>query len=126
MMDCRNFSAERIIDYLMELYPELYNRDNRRRVYIGVTGNIAERLYRHNAKDNLLFCAQTATRWVAAKVETIADELGFEIGDVSPHWKCRVGDFRTYEEASELFMRMKETQSFKEAVIVKSKINVYY
>ncbi len=82
MMDCRNFSAERIIDYLMELYPELYNRDNRRRVYIGVTGNIAERLYRHNAKDNLLFCAQTATRWVAAKVEKIADELGFEIGDV--------------------------------------------
>lgn len=45
---------------------------------------------------------------------------------ISPHWKCRVGDFRTYEEASELFMRMKETQSFKEAVIVKSKINVYY
>lgn len=80
--DCRNFSAEGIVDFFMELYPELYNRDNRRRVYVGATGNIKERLYRHNAKDNLLFCAQTAAQWVAAKVEEIANELGFEIGDV--------------------------------------------
>ena len=81
--DCRDYSAEEIINYFMELYPSLRNPANRRRVYIGVTGNIEERLYRHNAKDNLLFCAQTAALWVAAKVEEIANGLGFEIGDVS-------------------------------------------
>lgn len=42
----------------------------------------------------------------------------------SPHWICRVGDFRTYEEANEVFTQMKGT--FSEAVIVRSKVNVYY
>ena len=81
-LDCRLMSAAEIIDCLIELYPELENPANRRRVYIGVTGNIKNRLYRHNAKNNLLFCAQTAAQWVAAKVEEIAHGLGFEIGDV--------------------------------------------
>lgn len=80
--DCRNYSAEEIIDYFMELYPSLKNPANRRRVYIGVTGNIVERIRRHNAKDNLLFSVQTAAQWVAAKVEELAHRLGFNIGDV--------------------------------------------
>ena len=33
-------------------------------------------------KDEFIFCAQTANQRVAAKVEEIAKELGFEIGDV--------------------------------------------
>lgn len=81
--DCRDYSAEAIIKCFIKQYPELKEKENRRRVYIGVTGNIEERLRRHNAKDNLLFCAQTAAQWVAAKVEEIANGLGFEIGDVS-------------------------------------------
>lgn len=42
----------------------------------------------------------------------------------SPHWICRVGDFRTYEEANEMYSQLKGT--FSEAVIVRSKVNVYY
>lgn len=45
---------------------------------------------------------------------------------VSPHWICRVGDFRTYEEANEVFQQLKQTHSFSEAVIVKSKVYAYY
>ena len=43
-----------------------------------------------------------------------------------PFFKIRVGDFRTYEEANEVFGQLKETGRFREAVIVKSKVNVSY
>jgi hypothetical protein len=42
---------------------------------------------------------------------------------VSPHWLCRVGDFRTNEEAREVLRQIREMGIFREAVIVKSKIN---
>lgn len=42
----------------------------------------------------------------------------------SPHWLCRAGDFRTMEEASEILRQIREMGIFREAVIVKSKINV--
>lgn len=44
----------------------------------------------------------------------------------SPRWICRVGDFKTYEEANEMLRRLKETKKFDEAVIVRSKIVVEY
>ncbi len=43
----------------------------------------------------------------------------------SPHWMCRVGDFRTREEAMELLTTMRETGRFPRAVIVKCKVTVY-
>ena len=42
---------------------------------------------------------------------------------VSPHWLCRVGDFRTNEEAREVLSQIRSMGIFREAVIVKSKIN---
>ncbi len=42
---------------------------------------------------------------------------------VSPHWLCRVGDFQTNEEAREILRQIREMGIFREAVIVKSKIN---
>ena len=45
---------------------------------------------------------------------------------ISPRWICRVGDFRTYEEATDMLRRMRETQKFREASIVKSKIILLY
>lgn len=53
-------------------------------------------------------------------------ELPVYTGFVSPHWMCRVGDFRTREEALEVLTLMRQTGRFAEAVIVKSKVNVYY
>lgn len=45
---------------------------------------------------------------------------------ISPRWVCRVGDFKTREEATEQLRKMRDTQLFNEASIVKSKIYVYY
>lgn len=42
----------------------------------------------------------------------------------SPRWTCRIGDFKTYEEASRMLRLLKETGKFGEAVIVKSKIQI--
>ncbi len=43
---------------------------------------------------------------------------------VSPHWLCRAGDFRTMEEAREVLRQIREMGIFREAVVVKSKVNV--
>ena len=58
------------------------------------------------------------------RVKGYFPELSVYTGFQSPHWICRVGDFRTMEEASEYLHQMRETGRFDEAVIVKSKINV--
>lgn len=44
----------------------------------------------------------------------------------SPRWICRVGDFRTYEEASQVLHEMRATRQFDEALIVKSVILIPY
>lgn len=44
---------------------------------------------------------------------------------ISPRWVCRVGDFKTYEEANDLLKQMQETHRFNEASIVKTQIVVY-
>ena len=51
-------------------------------------------------------------------------QLPVYVNFVSPHWLCRAGDFRTMEEANEMLRQIREMGIFREAVIVKSKINV--
>ena len=43
----------------------------------------------------------------------------------SPRWICRMGNYRTYEEAHDVLTRVKQL-GYPAAVIVKGKINVYY
>ena len=43
----------------------------------------------------------------------------------SPRWICRVGNFRTYEEAHELLQEVQKMGN-KQASIVRGKINVQY
>ena len=45
------------------------------------------------------------------------------ISFISPHWLCRVGDFRTNQEARDVLSQIRAMGIFREAVIVKSKIN---
>lgn len=44
----------------------------------------------------------------------------------SPHWICRVGDFRTYEEANGYLHQLHEIGGFKESAIIKCRIQVGY
>jgi len=41
-----------------------------------------------------------------------------------PRWLCRVGDFRTIEEADAVMREMKRTRNFKEISIVRDQINI--
>ena len=52
-------------------------------------------------------------------------ELSVYTHFISPRWICRVGDFRTNEEARTMLKKMRETKKFREASIVKSQIIVY-
>lgn len=62
---------------------------------------------------------------MGARVKGIYGNLNVYTHFVSPHWICRVGDFKTYEEANEILRHLKETGRFNEATIVKSKIYTY-
>ena len=43
----------------------------------------------------------------------------------SPRWICRMGNYRTYEEAHEVLSRVKR-MGYESAIIVKGKITVQY
>ena len=82
ILDCHEMSAEEIVELMIKLNPDLQSLIKRQKVYVGATGNIEERLSRHNAK-RILFCARTASQRVAAEVERVAAARGFNIGKVT-------------------------------------------
>ena len=43
---------------------------------------------------------------------------------VSPRWLCRIGDFRSIEEADAMMRQLEETGAFKEITIVREQINI--
>ena len=43
----------------------------------------------------------------------------------TPRWICRIGNYRTYEEAYEILKKVKQ-QGYDSAIIVKGKITVQY
>jgi len=67
---------------------------------------------------------KTEARAAGLRFRNSFPELPVYVNFVSPHWKCQAGDFRTMEEASEVLRQIREMDIFREAVIVKSKINV--
>jgi hypothetical protein len=66
---------------------------------------------------------KTEARAAGLRFRNYFPELPVYVSFVSPHWLCRAGDFRTMEEASEVLRQIREMGIFREAVIVKSKIN---
>jgi hypothetical protein len=67
---------------------------------------------------------KTEARAAGLRFRNSFPELPVYVSFASPHWKCQAGDFRTIEEASEILKQIREMGIFREAVIVKSKINV--
>lgn len=63
---------------------------------------------------------------MAGLVRSTFSDVSVYTNFISPRWICRVGDFKTREEAMEMLQRMRETQKFREASIVKSQIVVVY
>lgn len=63
---------------------------------------------------------------ISAQVKEYFPELKVHKYFSSPRWVCRVGDYRTIEEADAVMRRLKGTGVFKEAAIVKDEITVHY
>ena len=63
---------------------------------------------------------------MAGLVRSTFSDVSVYTNFISPRWTCRVGDFKTREEAAEMLHRMRETQKFREATIVKSQIVLLY
>ncbi len=43
----------------------------------------------------------------------------------SPNWRCRVGDFVTYQEATDYLQKFKDAKLSQGAIIVKSEVFIY-
>lgn len=69
---------------------------------------------------------KTEATSMGQRVKNMFPELAVYTHFASPHWICRAGDFRTYEEANEYFQQMKDSGLFTEAVLVRCKVTVYY
>ncbi len=63
---------------------------------------------------------------VASRVTSYFPELETYTFFNPPRWLCRVGDFRSIEEADVMMRKMRATGVFKEVSIVKEQINIYF
>lgn len=70
--------------------------------------------------------AKNAAQEVGNRVRTHFPELAVYTSFTPPRWLCRVGDFRSIEEANAVMRRMRATGMFKEVSIVRDQINVPY
>ena len=61
---------------------------------------------------------------VASRVKEYFPELTVYTSFNPPRWLCRVGDFRSIEEADAMMRRLKATGVFKEVSIVRDQINI--
>ena len=61
---------------------------------------------------------------VGSRVKEYFPELSVYTSFNPPRWLCRVGDFRSIEEADAMMRKLKATGVFKEVSIVKDQINI--
>ena len=61
---------------------------------------------------------------VAEKIKKEFSELSVYTFFLPPRWLCRVGDYRSIEEADAVMRRLKATGNFKEVSIVREQINI--
>lgn len=66
---------------------------------------------------------QTQAQKVGSRVTGMFPELRAYTSFESPHWRCRVGDFITYDDAS-AYMHKIKARGIAEAMVVKSEIYV--
>ena len=61
---------------------------------------------------------------MANKVKEVFPDMPVYAYFQPPRWLCRVGDFRSIEEADAAMRRLKTTGAFKEVSIVREQINI--
>lgn len=68
--------------------------------------------------------ARNEATQMASKVKEYFPDLKTYAFFTSPRWLCRVGDFRSIEEADAMMRKLRATGVFKEVSIVKDQINI--
>ncbi|WP_455586236.1 SPOR domain-containing protein [Bacteroides sp.] len=68
--------------------------------------------------------AKTEAYNIAAKIKEYFPDLPIYSFFNPPRWLCRVGDFRSIEEADAMMRKLRATGVFKEVSIVKDQINI--
>lgn len=68
--------------------------------------------------------ARNEANSIAAKVKEYFPDLKVYTSFSSPRWLCRVGDFRSIEEADAMMRKLKATGVFKEVAIVREQITI--
>ena len=68
--------------------------------------------------------ARTEANEYADKVKAEFPEMSVYAYFQPPRWLCRVGDYRSIEEADAVMRRLKATGDFKEVSIVREQINI--
>ena len=61
---------------------------------------------------------------VASRIKDVFPRTEIYTSFNPPRWLCRVGDFRSIEEADAMMRRLKSTGVFKEVSIVRDQINI--
>lgn len=61
---------------------------------------------------------------IAAQVREYFPDLAVYTRFSNPRWICRVGDYRSVEEADAMMRKLRSTGVFKEVSIVKEQINI--
>jgi hypothetical protein len=62
---------------------------------------------------------------MSSRVKDYFPDLSVYTFFTSPRWLCRVGDFRSIEEADAMMRKLKATGVFKQVAIVKDQINIH-
>lgn len=68
--------------------------------------------------------AKNEAHAIAERIKSKFPELPVYTTFNPPRWLCRVGDFRSIEEADAMMRQMRATGEFKEVSIVKEQINI--
>lgn len=68
--------------------------------------------------------ARNEANVVAEKVRELFPDLTVYTHFINPRWLCRVGDFRSIEEADAVMRQLKSTGQFKEVSIIRGQINI--
>ncbi|NDV66363.1 SPOR domain-containing protein [Bacteroides sp. 224] len=70
--------------------------------------------------------SKTEAEGMAAKVKEYFPELSVYKSFIPPRWLCRVGDFRSVEEADAVMRKLRGTGAFRSVSIVRDTIILYY
>ena len=96
--------------------------DHRKMIKNGykVTGYRVQVFAGGNSRNDRLKAEKTG-----CEIKSLFPDVPVYVHFYSPRWICRMGNYRTYEEAHEILKRVKD-MGYQSAIIVKGKITVQY